>query len=116
MNSDQNKTSFCIYLLENNINHKKYVGQTIQKPQSRWRNGKGYVCQPAIGKAIKKYGWNNFTHIILEDNILTQEEANEKERYYIAFCKHLNHPEIYKSCGKHLETKVKLHWIKEDEK
>lgn len=93
MNSNQNKTSFCIYLLENNINHKKYVGQTIQKPQLRWRNGKGYVCQQAIGKAIKKYGWNNFTHIILEDNILTQEEANEKERYYIALynCYAFNH-------------------------
>ena len=27
-----------------------------------------------------------------------------------ALCKHLNHPETYKSCGKHPETKQKLHW------
>lgn len=76
---------FCIYLLENNINHKKYVGQTVQNPKSRWRNGHGYTNQGAIGDAIKKYGWENFTHTVLEDNILTQEEADEKEKYYIAF-------------------------------
>lgn len=29
---------------------------------------------------------------------------------WIALCKHLNHPETYKSCGKHPETKQKLHW------
>lgn len=34
--------------------------------------------------AIKKYGWNNFEHYILESN-LTLEEANEKERYYISY-------------------------------
>ena len=33
--------------------------------------------------AIQKYGWDNFEHIILEEG-LTEEEAVEKEKYYIA--------------------------------
>lgn len=84
-NNASNKATFCIYLLENNINHKKYVGQTIRSPKVRWRNGNGYIHQQVIGNAIQKYGWDNFTHTILEDNILTQEEADEREKYYIAF-------------------------------
>lgn len=74
---------FCIYLLENVINGKKYIGQTSQSPNERWKNGNGYYNQGAIWDAIQKYGWENFTHTILEDNILTQKEANEKEQKYI---------------------------------
>lgn len=75
---------FYIYLLENKINNKKYVGQTCQNPETRWRNGSGYKNQGVIGKAIDKYGWENFSHIILE-TVETQEEADEREKYYIVF-------------------------------
>lgn len=34
-------------------------------------------------KAIQKYGWDNFEHFVLEDNINTREEADEKERFWI---------------------------------
>lgn len=59
-----------------------YIGQTIQEPKRRWKSGSSYRDQ-VFGKAIKKYGWDNFEHSILKDNILTVEEANYWEEYYI---------------------------------
>lgn len=63
-------------------NGKKYVGQTSQKPENRWRDGRGYEESPFFFKAIKKYGWDNIEHIILNDN-LTKERAIYLEKTYI---------------------------------
>lgn len=63
---------------------KCYVGITCQKPERRWRNGEGYVECTAFYNAIRKYGWENFTHEILK-NHLTFEQACEEEKYYIEF-------------------------------
>ncbi len=76
------ESTYCIYIHKNKINNKVYVGQTCQSPESRWKNGEGYKGCPQFYAAIQKYGWDNFEHIILENN-LTLEEANEKEAYYI---------------------------------
>lgn len=64
-----------------------YIGQTCQRTYKRWQNGKGYLDghQSVFEKAIRKYGWENFSHEILEDNIQTIEEANEREKYWIAY-------------------------------
>ena len=65
-------------------NGKKYVGITCCHPRNRrWQNGYGYSDQQIFYNAIRKYGWNNFEHTILEDN-LTAEEAGEAEQKYIA--------------------------------
>ena len=61
----------------NKINGKIYIGITKQKPQYRWNNGNGYVKQ-LFYKAIKKYGWNNFEHIVLFKK-LSRKEAELKE-------------------------------------
>lgn len=53
---------------------KKYIGITSQKPESRWRNGKGYKGNQYFINAINKYGWENFQHIIIAKG-LTEEEA-----------------------------------------
>lgn len=74
---------YCVYLHKNKNNGKCYVGITSRKPQERWQCGNGYRRQPKFFNAILKYGWDNFEHIILEDNILNEEEALEKETYYI---------------------------------
>ena len=67
--------SFCVYVHTNKINNKKYVGQTCQKPESRWGNqGCGYKGCLLFERAIQKYGWDNFEHKILYSN-LTQKEA-----------------------------------------
>lgn len=68
---------FIVYMHENKINHKKYIGITCQKPTQRWRGGKGYKIG-LFKKAIDKYGWDNFNHIILFEN-LSKEEACKKE-------------------------------------
>lgn len=74
--------SYVVYCHTNILNGKKYIGITSEKPQRRWRNGDGYKNSLCFYSAIIKYGWNNFTHEILFDN-LTQLEAEEKEIYLI---------------------------------
>lgn len=62
-----------------------YIGLTSSaKVNSRWRNGTGYKEQAVFWEAIKKYGWDNFSHEIIEDN-LTLEQANIQEQYWIAY-------------------------------
>ena len=68
---------FIVYMHENKLNHKKYIGITCQKPAQRWRGGKGYKIG-FFKKAIDKYGWDNFNHMVLYEN-LTKEEACLKE-------------------------------------
>lgn len=57
---------------------KIYIGMTCQKPKRRWKNGNGYSHNKYFTNAINKYGWDNFTHEILFEN-LTQEEAEQME-------------------------------------
>lgn len=68
---------------------KVYVGITKQKPKYRWNNGKGYTRaddQILFKRAIIKYGWNNFTHTIILDNV-SEIEAKYTERYLIRWYK-----------------------------
>ena len=74
-----------IYKHTNKINGKCYIGQTCRKnPNERWNNGKGYNGT-IFAKAIEKYGWDNFEHEIIEDDILSEDEANEREMYWIEY-------------------------------
>lgn len=57
-----------------------YIGQTCNLSE-RWRcNGKNYINSTKFYNAITKYGWDNFSHEVLYDN-LNQEAADiiEKE-------------------------------------
>lgn len=74
---------YCVYLHKNKINNKTYIGITFRKPKDRWLNGNGYKRQPKFFNAILKYGWDNFEHIILEEDIPSEEEALKRETYYI---------------------------------
>ena len=77
---------YFIYMHVNKINDKKYIGITYQNPPSkRWKNGSPYIksSNTHFSNSIKKYGWENFDHIILEEGFFTFKEAGEKEDYYI---------------------------------
>ncbi len=54
--------------------NKKYIGITSKKPIERWQNGKGYRENIYFTRAIKKYGFDNFQHIIIAKG-LTKDEA-----------------------------------------
>ena len=54
--------------------NKKYIGITCQKPERRWQNGRGYRWNQYFHRAIEKYGWDNFQHIIIARG-LDKEEA-----------------------------------------
>lgn len=77
---------FIVYCHINKINNKKYIGITCQNPVYRWCNGKGYPkkTQPRFAAAIEKYGWENFSHEILFEN-LSEAEAKLKEIELIAY-------------------------------
>ena len=64
-------------------NGKCYIGMTCQTIERRARpDGRGYLGCDAFYNAILKYGWDSFTHEIL-DTGLTYDEACEKECFYI---------------------------------
>ena len=74
---------FTVYCHINKINGKRYVGITKQNPETRWQSGNGYNNSEYFWRAIKKYGWKNFEHKILYEN-LTKEEAEKIEIQLIA--------------------------------
>lgn len=74
--------SYSVYAHVNKINGKLYFGITKQNPKRRWQKGKGYR-EMVFGKAIKKYGWDNFEHIILLSE-LDKDTACEIEKALIA--------------------------------
>lgn len=79
---DIKEKPYTVYVHTNIKNGKMYIGITSKKPEKRWLKGKGYLRCPAFGKAIQKYGWDNFKSEILFKN-LTEEDAESKERELI---------------------------------
>ena len=81
---DMNNTNkkWCVYMHTNKINNKVYVGQTCQTPTERWDSGHGYKTCTYFYRAINKYGWDNFEHIVFAEN-LTKDEANKMEKALI---------------------------------
>lgn len=79
------ENDYIIYVHVNKQNGKLYIGQT-QNIKSRWSgNGKDYKKCPGFYNAIKKYGWDEFEHIILFDN-LSSEMADIIEIALIKKC------------------------------
>lgn len=84
---------FDIYLIQNTLNGKRYVGYTSKGFEKRFLkhlnesvNGSSrYLC-----RAIRKYGKDSFT-ISLLDTALTHEEAVKKEIRYIKSLKTFAH-------------------------
>lgn len=71
----------AIYKIENKINHKIYIGQSIA-PERRWKEHcrRNEKYKSLIGDAIRKYGAENFEFEILG----WYEDYNDKEKQFIA--------------------------------
>ena len=88
--------NYIIYLHRNKINNKVYIGQTKRTLAQRFRkDGKGYIKCTHFYRAIEKYGWDNFEHIVLEENITNLKEANEREKYWISYYNSTNKDKGY---------------------
>ena len=95
-------------------NGKVYIGITGNEPNVRWQNGLGYRGNKYFSNAIKKYGWKNIIHMVIEDN-LTKEQAENMEIELIAKFKSNDRRYGYNiqnggnSIGKHsVESKQKM--------
>lgn len=105
---------FTVYCHINKVNGKRYVGITKQKPETRWQSGNGYNNNEYFWRAIKKYGWKNFEHEILYENLI-KEEAEKIEIQLIAEWETTNRSKGYNIAngGNHVgnvseETKKKI--------
>lgn len=73
-----------MYVLYEHVfpNGKKYIGITSNATRRFSNDGKGYNNNEKMRKAIKKFGWDNVEHNIVESG-LTRTEAARKERELI---------------------------------
>ena len=72
------KNNYIVYEHVNNINNKKYIGITCQTLVARCgKHGQNYKNK-YFKNAINKYGWDNFAHNILYEN-LSKDDAKKKE-------------------------------------
>lgn len=79
-----------IYCFTNLINNKKYVGQSINDDGARYKNHKhAYKSEKSceydspLHRAMRKYGFENFSYEILAKDIDNISILNELECYYI---------------------------------
>lgn len=74
--------NYFIYVIENKINNKMYIGQTIDI--DRRRRGHFYPSSkcPYISNAIQKYGSENFDFCIIE-KCVSLEQSNYQEMFWI---------------------------------
>lgn len=89
-NKDTGLYEGFIYCVTNNINNKKYIGQTIRTIEKRWKQhaSDSKRCSYYFHNAIKKYGIENFKINELEKIEKYNKEDLKKsldklERYYI---------------------------------
>ena len=61
-----------------------YIGITKNKnPNTRWLNGRGYIDNPKFYCAIMLWGWDNFTHEIIEE--VEDDVALQREQYWAEY-------------------------------
>ncbi len=80
-----------IYLTENLVNHKKYIGQ---KKSKVFLDSKYLGSGTHLKNAVKKYGAENFK-VTMIDTAESKQELNQKEIYYIAKYNAQTDPNFY---------------------
>lgn len=71
-----------IYKIENLINGKVYIGQSIDIIK-RWQSHKNCIEDKPLYRAFKKYGLKNFDFSVIEE--CSSDELNDKERFWISY-------------------------------
>lgn len=108
--------NYTVYVHKNKENGKIYIGITSQETKRRWKNGNGYSKKSHFGRAIKKYGWDGFEHIIIVNDI-SSDKAKEIEKALIALFDSTNPNNGYNEAlggegggmyGKHQSDKTKI--------
>lgn len=99
-----------IYKIENVVNGKAYIGQTVRKPKYRinrhltsLREGTHYNTY--LQRAYDKYGENSFKVDVLEK--VPQTELDERERHWISYYRNTNGAYNSESGGNKLKTHSK---------
>lgn len=78
-----------IYVIENKVNGKKYVGQHCGRKDARWKQHLNEALKKMNPKplysAIRKYGVDNFLYKVVEelDRNITQEFLDEREKFFV---------------------------------
>lgn len=93
-NSDMGLFGY-IYITENLINGKRYIGQHKSRVFDNWYCGSGLVLK----KALKKYGKKNFKCSLIEWG-MSREDLDDKEKYWIRVYDAVNSKYFYNmGCG-----------------
>ena len=70
---------YCVYR-HTSPSGKVYIGITKQTVDKRWKKGFGYQSSPHFWNAIQKYGWDNFLHDILFDELSADEACSIEQK------------------------------------
>lgn len=92
----QSKNNFLVYIHRLKIDGRVYVGQTCNSLKERsGSNGYRYQHCTKFWHAIQKYGWDNFEHIVVKED-LSLEEANALEAKLIEKYDSIETQKVYK--------------------
>ena len=75
-----------VYMFKNKINGKVYIGQTVRWNERKREHKSRSAKNPKylFGRALRKYGWENFERICLIDDV-PEEDLSNLEMSYIEF-------------------------------
>lgn len=74
--------NYYVYKHTNLIDGRVYIGMSCQPTYKRWKETNYLNFHPRFGAAIREFGWKNFSHEVLFNN-LTKEEAEKLEKEMI---------------------------------
>ena len=104
-----------IYMIRNEVNGKRYIGQTVNSLEERFKQHKQGTRQPKknmtkLQRAMDKYGKPMFTITLIEDHIETIELLAEREKFFI---EKFNTKEEYNSTSGG-ENRLRTKTVKDD--
>lgn len=106
---------YIIYLHVNKINNKVYVGITKHSnPELRWRHGREYRKNVVFTRALDKYGWDGFEHIVLFRNLPKEIACKKKYKSIseanMSFNKEASRPDISRACRDSTKSAYGYRW------